>query len=286
MKIMRNDLCWCGSGKKYKKCHESIDQKLKTMELKGYKVPPRNLIKNDQQIQNIKKSALITREILDILETKVTEGITTKEIDNIVYKYAISKGAVPGTIGYNGYKHSSCISINDVICHGIPDETILKSGDIVNVDITINLDGYFSDASRMYCVGKVSDKAKALVHCTKECLERAIKTIKPYEPLNVIGEIIEPYANANGFSVVRDYIGHGVGLALHESPEIYHFISNEKSILMAPGMVFTIEPMINEKSYETKTLSDGWTVTTVDGGLSAQWEHTILVTSDGVEILT
>lgn len=286
MKIMRNDLCWCGSGKKYKKCHEPIDQKLKTMELKGYKVPPRNLIKNEQQIQNIKKSALITREILDILETKVIEGITTKEIDDIVYNHAISKGAIPGTIGYNGYKHSSCTSINDVICHGIPDDTILKNGDIVNVDITMNLDGYFSDASRMYCVGEVSNKAKTLVDCTKECLERAIKAIKPYEPLNIIGEIIEPYANENGFSVVRDYIGHGVGLALHESPEIYHFISKEKSILMAPGMVFTIEPMINEKSYKTKMLSDGWTVTTVDGGLSAQWEHTILVTSDGVEILT
>lgn len=285
-KLSRNDLCWCNSGKKYKACHLENDTKLKEFKYKGYPVPSNRLIRNEEEIANIRKCADITRGILELLETEIKAGMRTIEIDKFVYDYTVSKGAIPATIGYHGYKHSCCVSINNVICHGIPGEIQLKDGDIVNVDIAINLDGFYSDASRMYMVGNVSEEAKKIVECAKECLNRAIEAVKPYEPISVVAAAIEPYAKKLGYSVVRDFTGHGIGVNSHDDPYVFHFVSNEKEMIMVPGMVFTIEPMINENGHGTKILSDGWTVTTIDGGLSAQWEHTILVTEDGTEILT
>lgn len=285
-KTMRNDKCWCGSNNNYKQCHMNFDEKLKQLNVKDYNIPSKNLIKNDNDIAGIRDCANVTRMILDELDNFVGEGIKTREIDQLVHDLSLKHDSFPATIGYQGYKYGSCISINDVICHGIPNETMLRNGDIVNVDISIVKNGYFSDASRMYCIGSVSDSARKLVDVAKECLYRGIEAVKPYAPLSDIAAAIEPYANSYGYSVVRDLAGHGIGLKLHEKPYVFHYVSRKKSMIMVPGMVFTIEPMINEKSYKMQLLPDEWTIKTIDGGLSAQWEHTILVTEDGYEVLT
>jgi methionyl aminopeptidase len=281
--MLRNDLCWCGSGKKYKNCHLNNDDELIK---NGYLMPPAKLIKTKEQIEGIRKSGVLTRKILDMVGEKIKEGITTNHINELVYDYTIQNGGYPGPLNFNGYPKSICTSLNNVICHGIPDETVLKSGDIINVDITTILDGYFSDSSRMYSVGKVSTEAAKLVECAQRCLELGIEAVKPYKSINDIGRAIEPYAKGLGYSVVRDFGGHGVGLQLHEEPFICHFAPNKDEMIMLPGMVFTVEPMINQGRRNTKILSNGWTAVTIDRSLSAQWEHTIVVTTDGVELLT
>ncbi len=260
---------------------------LEKYRLQGYIIPHVSLIKSPEQIAGIKKSGKITSQILDMLEKEVQPGMTTADIDKLVYDYTIAHGAIPAPLNYNGYPKSVCTSINDVVCHGIPSErTVLKSGDIVNIDVSTILDGYFSDASRMYMVGNVSEEAKRLVEVTKECLELGTKQVKPFGSTNDIGKAIEPFANQKGYTVVRDLGGHGVGLKFHEEPHIDHFEKQGKGFLMVPGMVFTIEPMINEGNYSVKLARDRWTVTTRDGSLSAQWEYTIAVTETGYEILS
>lgn len=285
-KLSRNDLCWCGSGQKYKKCHLEKDNLLKKYKLEGYRIPSKNLIKTDIQIEGIKKSGDLTSRILDMLGEYICEGITTNEIDEKVYRFTIENGGIPATLNYKGFPKSSCTSVNDVICHGIPDETVLGSGDIINVDITTILDGYYSDSSRMYTIGEISDEAQRLVTTAKECLEIGINSIQPYESLNNQGIAIERHADENGFSVVRDLGGHGIGMEFHQEPHVHHFDTSENNMILVPGMVFTIEPMINEGMFFARLMDDGWTVKTVDGGLSAQWEHTIVVTETGAEILT
>lgn len=289
LKLQRNGLCWCGSGKKYKNCHLKSDQMLEHLEDEGYFILPRDTVKNEQEIEGIRKSARITKEILDLVQDKIKPGITTNEIDKLVYDYTIKNNAIPAPLNYAGFPKSVCTSINNVICHGIPDETVLKDGDIVNVDVSTILDGYYSDASRMYIAGEGSEGAKRLVQATKECLEAGIEQVKPFKSLNLVGDAIQKVADSYGYSIVRDYCGHGVGIEFHEEPQVDHYRKNDpddKGVIMVPGMVFTIEPMINEGSYRTKVLEDGWTAVTTDGKLSAQWEHTILVTWDGYEILT
>lgn len=285
-KISRNDLCWCGSGKKYKKCHLDSDLKLQEFEEQGFVIPPMRIRKSQEQIEGIRKSGILTSEILDMVGKGIKEGVTTNEINKWVHEYTIEHGASPAPLNYQGFPKSVCTSINDVICHGIPDDTVLKNGDIINIDVTTILNGYYSDASRMFIIGEASEKAKKLVEVAKECLEIGINAVKPYSSLNEVGNKIEEYANKNGFSVVRDLGGHGVGIEFHEFPHVNHFKTNEKPILLVPGMVFTIEPMINEGSYRCVCLEDDWTVVTEDNSLSAQWEHTIVVTETGVEILT
>ncbi len=284
--IQRNDPCWCGSEKKYKKCHMEKESILLDYQREGFQIPKRKLIKSQQQIEGIRKSGLLAKSIFNMLEGKIVEGVTTNEINHWVHEYTIKHGAIPAPLGYNGYPKSVCTSLNNVICHGIPDETKLKDGDIINIDITTILDGYYADTSRMYTIGSVSEKAKQLVECAKECLEVGIESVKPYKPFNVIGEAIEAHATKKGFSVVRDFGGHGIGIQFHEEPFIHHYNIGNKGMIMLPGMTFTIEPMINEGSYKCKILDDNWTTITVDGGLSAQWEHTILVTETGFELLT
>lgn len=286
MRIGRNDNCWCGSREKYKKCHMSFDEKLKEFKSKGYEVPHRSLIKNKEQIEKIKASAKINNEILDLVGEQIKAGMTTAEVDKIVHDYTISQGAVPAPLGYSGFPKSCCTSVNDQICHGIPDDYVLKEGDIINVDVSTILDGYYSDASRMYMIGEVSDNAKRLVDVTKECMIKGIEAVKPWTRLGNISQAVQEHAEKNGYSVVREFGGHGIGLEFHEDPFVFHYGTKEEGVLMVPGMIFTIEPMINEGTHELFIDADnGWTSYTDDGRLSAQWENMILVTEDGYEIL-
>lgn len=285
--ISRNEPCWCGSGRKYKQCHLASDTKVADLVRQGYEFPPYAIIKNQEMIEGIERSAVITTGILDMLKSEVKAGITTDRIDQLVVEYTKDHGGIPATLNYNGYPYSCCTSIDDVICHGMPDKhRVLKDGEIINVDISTILDGYFSDSSRMFMIGDVSDRARTLVEETYQCMMIGIEAVKPYRPINDIGDAIEAYANSKGYSVVQDLGGHGIGLEFHEPPHVNHYHTPIKNMVMRPGMVFTVEPMINEKSYKTRTLDDDWTVMTVDGGLSAQWEHTVLVTETGYRILT
>ena len=213
--------------------------------------------------------------------------MSTEEIDRWVYEQTISRGARPATLGYKGYPKSTCTSINEVVCHGIPDAgRILRSGDIINVDVTSVLDGYFGDASCMYMVGKVSDEARRLVAVTKECLDLGVAAVRPNGRVGDIGHAIQSHAEAQGFSVVRQFVGHGTGTKFHESLQVPHFGRRGHGPWLAPGMVFTVEPMINAGHYGVEILDDDWTAVTHDGSLSAQWEHTVAVTEDGVDVLT
>ena len=248
--------------------------------------PPGVIIKTKEQIEGIRKSSMLTKAVLDMVSENIKEGMTTDEINSLVHSYTIEHGGIPATLNYNGFPKSVCTSINNVVCHGIPDSTVLKNGDIVNVDVTCILDGYFGDSNRMFCIGQVSEQAEKLVRVAKECLDVGIEQVRPYKDMGLIGYAIEQHAKANGFSVVRDYGGHGIGLKFHENPHVHHYGSRVRGILMVPGMTFTIEPMINAGRYETAVLDDDWTAVTADGSLSAQWEHTLLVTEDGVEVLT
>lgn len=285
--ISRNDPCWCGSGKKYKKCHEPFDRQLEKLKLEGNKVPPHRLIKNEEDLIAIRKAGEINTGVLDYVAENIHAGMTTDEIDQLVYNYTIEHGATPAPLGYEGFPKSCCTSINDQVCHGIPDDTVLQEGDIVNVDCTTIYDRHYADASRMFCIGKVSDKAQKLVDVTKECLEAGVAAVKPWGHLGDIGAAIQEIAHANGYSVVTDFCGHGVGNAFHEDPYVQHVGRKGTGMILAPGMVFTIEPMINEGVPSLFIDADNnWTSYTDDGKLSAQWEYTLLVTDDGVEILT
>lgn len=285
----RNDECWCGSGLKYKKCHLEFDEKINFLRSKGKITPLKRMIKNAKQIEGIRKAAEINSGLLDLAEENIKEGMTTEEINKMVHKYTIDHGAIPADLNYEGFPKSVCISINDEVCHGIPStDRILKDGDIVNVDATTNLNGYFADASRMFMIGNVSEENKKLVQVTKECLEKAISIIKPFETtLGDIGAVIAEHAHNNHYTVVREFCGHGVGLAIHENPTVLHYGKRGTGMVLVPGMVFTIEPMIN--AGDRKIFIDkksGWIVKTKDGSYSAQWEHTLLVTNDGVEIIS
>lgn len=217
----------------------------------------------------------------------IKPGITTGEIDRLVEEYMRENGAIPATLGYKGYPKSSCISLNEVVCHGIPGDRILQDGDILNVDVTAILDGYYGDTSTMFMVGEVSDTAKKLMDVTKRCLEIGIEQVKPGNFFGNIGYHIYRYASSQGFSVVHQFCGHGVGLEFHEEPQVSHVSPRDTGAIMKPGMIFTIEPMINEGSPRTIIdATDKWTARTEDNKLSAQYEHTVLVTDDGVEILT
>ncbi len=287
MKLNRNDLCWCISGFKYKNCHLEFDEKLSNLKRKGHIVPTRNLIKTKEQIEGIKKSAEINNGLLDLISETIKEGMTTEEINKLAHEYTVSNGGIPATLNYDGFPKSICVSINNVVCHGIPSkDVILKNGDIVNVDATTILNGYYSDASRMFMIGEVDEEARKLVEVTKECLNKGLEAVKPWGFLGDIGAAIQEYAESNGYSVVREFGGHGVGLDIHEEPFVSHLGKRGTGMVLVPGMVFTIEPMINAGSNEIFIdEDDGWTVLTDDDSLSAQWEHTILVTEDGIEII-
>ena len=246
------------------------------------------IIKTKEQIDGIRKSSKLAAQALDFAEQFVKEGVSTESIDNKIEEFIVSHGAIPATKGYNGYPKSSCISLNEVVCHGIPSEkTILKQGDILNIDITTILDGYYGDTSRMFTVGQISPGAENLIEVTKHCLDLGIQQVKPGNYFGNIGYVISRYARAKGFSVVYEFCGHGVGVNFHEAPQVDHTARRNSGSKMKAGMTFTIEPMINQGRASTNIdRNDGWTARTADNRLSAQFEHTVLVTETGFEVLT
>jgi methionyl aminopeptidase len=217
---------------------------------------------------------------------RIAVGVTTNDIDRWVHEYTTAHGAIPAPLNYRGYPKSVCTSLNNVVCHGIPDDTVLRDGDIMNVDVTTILDGYYGDASRMWLIGHVSEEARRLVRVARECLYLGIEQVRPGNTLGDIGYAIQQHAERHGYSTVRHFVGHGTGVQFHEPPDVFHFGQPGTGMVLVPNMVFTIEPMINAGGFEIKVLEDGWTAVTADGSLSAQWEHTVRVTADGVEVLT
>lgn len=265
-----------------------LDKKVLYFQNKGHLVPSRKLIKTPEQIEGIRRSGLINTAVLDLVASEIKAGMSTAEIDKMVYDFTVSHGAIPAPLNYEGFPKSVCTSINEVVCHGIPSEDeILEEGDIINVDVSTILDGYYSDASRMFIIGKTSPEKEKLVRVAKECLEIGMQAATPFGFVGDIGNAIEKHAKKNGFSVVRDLCGHGVGLEFHEEPDVEHFGRKGTGMLLVPGMVFTIEPMINMGTYKVFVdEEDDWTVVTEDELPSAQWEHTFLMTENGLEILT
>lgn len=284
----RNAPCWCGSGKKYKKCHMQIEEQIRLHKANGEIVPPRKILKTPYQIEMIKKSAALNTAVLDAVAEKICIGMSTAEIDRIVYDYTTNHGGIPAPLNYQGFPKSVCTSLNNEVCHGIPDENIiLQEGDIINVDVSTNLNGFYSDASRMFTMGKISERAQRIIKVTGECVERGLAAAKPWGHLGDIADAINSHAQANGYSVVEDIGGHGIGLEFHEEPFVSYVTPKGSEMLLVPGMMFTIEPMINEGSPDFFVDEDNdWTVYTIDDGLSAQIEYMVLVKEDGIEILT
>lgn len=242
---------------------------------------------NNQEIDKMRRVCRETASIFEYIDSFVKEGVTTNEINNLCHEFVTSNlEARPAPLNYKGFPKSLCTSINHVVCHGIPDDKPLKNGDIVNIDIAIEKNGFYGDSSKMYMIGSPSGFAKRLVELTQQALYLAIKQVKPGVHLNIIGKTIQKFAHANNLSIVREYCGHGIGKSFHQAPEVVHFDPGYEGPVLEPGMIFTIEPMLNLGKSSTKKLGDGWTVVTKDRSLSAQWEHTILVTESGYEILT
>lgn len=245
------------------------------------------IIKTPAQIEGIRKASRLTHDILDAVTERIEPGITTEQINTWVHEMTLANGAVPAPLNYRGYPKSVCTSINEVICHGIPSpDRVLQSGDILNVDVTSILDGYYGDSSRMFLIGNVSGEARRLVEITRECMELGIAQVRPGNRLGDIGHAIQQHAESHHYSVVRAFVGHGTGINFHEAPDVLHYGIPGTGAPLLPGMVFTIEPMINLGDHRVKVLDDDWTAVTIDGSLSAQWEHTVLVTEDGVDVLT
>lgn len=284
----RNELCWCGSGKKYKRCHMAMEEKMEQLREAGHIVPGRELLKTPAQIEAIKKSAELNTAVLDHVTKHIHAGMSTEDIDVLVHDFTVSHGGIPAPLGYEGFPKSVCTSLNNEICHGIPDKNIiLQEGDIINVDVSTILDGYFSDASRMFKIGTVSERAERIVRVTEECVELGLKAAKPWGHLGDIADAIYTHAQKNGYSVVEDIGGHGIGLEFHEEPFVSYVTPKGSEMVLVPGMMFTIEPMLNEGSPDFFVDEDNdWTVYTIDDGLSAQIEYMVLVTETGIEVLT
>ena len=285
--INRNSPCWCGSGQKYKKCHYDFDQKLALYKRQGHMIPDHSMIKSPEQIQKIKESAKINIAVLDYVAEHIKEGTTTEEINQWVHTQTIKYGALPAPLNFEGFPKSVCTSINEEVCHGIPSsDIVLKDGDIINVDCSTNLNGYFSDSSRMSLIGQVSEEKKRLVEITRQCMYLGLEQVKPWNFLGDMGQAVNDFATQNGYQVVREIGGHGVGLEFHEDPWVSYVSTKGTEMLMVPGMVFTIEPMINMGTWEIVTdEKNGWTIRTADKKPSAQWEIQVLVTEDGHEVL-
>lgn len=286
--IDRNSPCWCGSGRKYKKCHYDFDEKLMAYEHRGCIVPEHNMIKTPEQIEKIKASAQVNIAVLDYVAEHINEGVTTEDIDRWVFEETTRRGAIPAPLNYEGFPKSVCTSIDEVVCHGIPDpKRVLKNGDIINVDCSTILNGYYSDSSRMFCIGDVSPEKKRLVEIARQSLEVGLKEVKPWNFLGDMGSAIHDFVRENGYSVVREIGGHGIGLEFHEEPWVSYVSEKGTEMLMVPGMMFTIEPMINMGKPDVFVdEDDDWTVYTEDGLPSAQWEIQVLVTEDGYEIIS
>ena len=290
-KIGRNSPCPCGSGKKYKNCcmnsWKETDTGVTELNLKEtYKRKYDIILKEPHQVEGIRTAGVLLLKIMDKVEAMIAPGITTDDINTLVHEETVRAGAVPAPLNYRGYPKSVCVSVNEVICHGIPGPRVLKDGDIVNVDITPILNGYYADANKTFFVGTPTPEGRKVVSVAAESLKRAIDVVRPGAALGDIGWAIQSYAEGQGCSVVREFVGHGVGLDFHEQPQVLHFGKKGRGVKLVPGMVFTIEPMINLGRRDLHILDDNWTAVTNDGSLSAQFEQTILVTNTGWESLT
>jgi methionyl aminopeptidase len=300
-----NDPCWCGSGIKYKKCHRLRDAPVKPGVVGPMReVPPEierppyiategwprgrdePLVKPPEVRAAMRKAGLAAGEVLDIVGAAVAAGVTTDELDRVAHEAYIERGGYPSPLGYKGFTKGVCTSVNEVICHGIPDDRPLREGEIVNVDVTIFLEGVHGDTNATFGVGEIDPRSTELIRVTKESLYLGIEAVKPGAPVWAIGRAIQSHAEAHGFGVVRSFCGHAIGREFHGALSIPHYEEPAMSLLLEPGMTFTIEPMITMGSYRERLWSDGWTAVTSDGLRTAQFEHTIEVTDDGAEVLT
>ena len=311
-----NDRCWCGSGQKYKRCHQQSDeagttqpaprrQLVRPGKVSPLRSVPEHIVRPDyaltgrpgdagatseintpEQIARMRGAAQAAAQVLELIGKAARPGVTTDELDRIAHEAAIERNAYPSTLNYHGYPKSLCTSVNEVICHGIPDSRPLEDGDIVNLDVTLYLDGMHGDCSATFLIGQVDEKAKKLVQVTRECMMRGIEAVKPGRPINDIGRAIEAHAGHHGYGVVRAYCGHGIGERFHTGLQIPHYFERDAVTKMRPGMIFTVEPMITMGSYDYEVWRDDWTAVTADRSLTAQFEHTLVVTESGAEILT
>jgi methionyl aminopeptidase len=285
-KIGRNDPCPCGSGEKYKKCCLKKEDEPISDQAAQYAQKYSIRIKNDRDIAGIRRAGKLVVDTLDMVSSRLHPGMKTDEINTLVHEFTLDHGAIPAPLNYRGFPKSVCVSVNEVICHGIPGERVLAAGEIVNVDVTSILDGYYADASKTFFVGEPGPDAVKIVRVAAECLFRGMNAARPGNTIGDIGWAIQTYAEKEGCQVVREFVGHGVGLDFHEPPQIPHFGTKGQGITLIPGMVFTIEPMINLGGRQLKILPDQWTAVTRDNSLSAQFEQTVLVTETGLESLT
>jgi methionyl aminopeptidase len=300
--LRANDDCWCGSGKKYKRCHKPllltpgrvspmrpVPDGIVRPDYAATGVPQRTsepMVKSSEVIESMRVAGRLAKEILDEIAAAIAPGVTTEELDVISHEAHVRRGVYPSPLNYRSFPKSVCTSVNEVICHGIPDDRALRNGDIVNVDVTVYTQGVHGDTDATYPVGDVDARSARLLRVTKECLDLAIAEVRPGAPINAIGRAIETHAHAHGFSVVRAFVGHGVGEVFHSAPQVPHSYEPAATLLLEPGMTFTIEPMITMGSIQPVIWADDWTAVTADGSRAAQFEHTVLVTDTGVDVLT
>ncbi len=284
-KIQRNSPCWCGSGEKYKKCHLKSDRKEQG---KRKARPPTiaRIARSREYIKGMLASCQLARDTLKMVEDNIRIEISTDLINTWVHEFMLDHGAIPATLNYKGFPKSTCTSLNDVICHGIPDDTMIKEGDIINVDVTCNLNGFFGDTSKTFRLGECSEEANKITAVAEECLTRGIAAAKPFGRIGDIGAVIQEFAHSMKCSVVEKFVGHGIGRHFHEDPQVAHFGKRDTGAFLVPGMFFTVEPMINLGQKDVRILDDNWTAKTIDGKLSAQFEHTLYVMETGVKVMT
>ncbi len=302
--LKANDPCFCGSGRKFKRCHKASFEHIRPGELSPVRSVPAEIgrppyaetgdplehdeppVQPPEVIEAMRRAGRAAAEVLQETGAAVRPGITTDELDRICHEACIARGGYPSPLNYKGFPKSLCTSVNEVICHGIPDSRGLVDGDIVNLDVTIYLDGVHGDTNATFLVGKVDPESRRLVEVTRECLERAIDVVRPGAPFNAIGRAIQEHAEGNGFGVVRAFVGHGIGRQFHSGLHVPHYYVPGFTTPMEEGMTFTIEPMITVGAWEHRLWDDDWTAVTTDLRRTAQFEHTLLVTADGVDVLT
>ena len=286
-RIRANDACWCGSGKPYHTCHREFDRKVNRARWQGHEIPSHRIIKNQAQIEGIRESGKLNIAILDHVAERIKAGVTTEEIDEWVHEFTVNHGGIPAPLGFEGFPKSVCTSIDSQVCHGIPSkDVVLKDGDIINVDVSTILNGYYSDSSRMFMIGNVDPEKEKLVRVTKEAVEKGLEQVQPWGFLGDMGQAVHDHVKAHGYTVVYEVGGHGIGLRFHEEPFVSYTTLRGEEMLMAPGMIFTIEPMVNMGGCDIYVdEKNGWTIYTEDGKPSAQWEIMVLVTEDGHEVL-
>ena len=302
--VRSNDPCWCGSGRKFKRCHKDADERVRPGALSPWRTVPDRiprppyaetgeplpweepLVKSPDVIARMRRAGRLAATVLRTVGEAVQPGATTDSLDALAHELITEAGAYPSPLNYHGYPKSLCTSVNEVICHGIPDDRVLRDGDIVNLDVTVYLDGVHGDTNATFLVGNVDPESRRLVDVTRQCLERGIAAVRPGRPISDIGRAIEAHASAHRYGVVRAFVGHGIGEQFHANLHVPHYYEPAADTVMVPGMTFTIEPMITMGDWRHDLWDDGWTAVTRDGRRTAQFEHTLLVTDDGAEVLT